>query len=57
MSSSPDRVLSQVKYAPTARDEQEESLLMNPDGQMAALSLSLHSKQPKRAVISCEKDI
>ena len=28
---------------------------MNPDGQMAALSLSLHSKQPKRAVIGCEK--
>lgn len=50
-----DQVLSQVKYAPTGADEQEGILLMNPDGQMAALSLSLHSKQPKRAVISCEK--
>ena len=55
MSSQPDQVLSQVKYAPTGADEQEGILLMNPDGQMAALSLSLHSKQPKRAVISCEK--
>ena len=55
MSSQPDQVLSQVKYTPTGADEQEGILLMNPDGQMAALSLSLHSKQPKRAVISCEK--
>lgn len=55
MSSQPDQVLSQVKYAPTGADEQEGILLMNSDGQMAALSLSLHSKQPKRAVISCEK--
>ena len=55
MSSQPDQVLSQVKYAPTGADEQEGILLMNPAGQLAALSLSLHSKQPKRAVISCEK--
>lgn len=55
MSSQPDQVLSQVKYAPTGADEQEGILLMNSDGQMAALSLSLHSKQPKRAVISFEK--
>ena len=55
MSSQPDQVLSQVKYAPTGAEEQEGILLMNSDGQMAALSLSLHSKQPKRAVISCEK--
>ena len=27
---------------------------MNENGQMATLALSLHSKQPKRAVISCE---
>ena len=55
MSSQPDQVLSQVKYAPTGADEQEGILLMNPDGQISARSLSLHSKQPKRAVISCEK--
>lgn len=55
MTSQPGQILSQVKYAPTGADEQAGILLMNEDGQMAVLSLSLHSKQPKRAVISCEK--
>lgn len=55
MDSQPEQILSQVKFAPTGADEQAGILLMNKNGQMAALSLSLHSKQPKRAVISCEK--
>ena len=55
MESQPDQILSQVKYAPSGVDEQAGSLLMNKEGQMATLALSLHSKQPKRAVISCEK--
>lgn len=55
MTSQPNKVESQVKYAETGADEQAGILLMNDDGQMAAISLSLHSKQPKRAVISCEK--
>lgn len=54
MESQPNQVLSQVKYAPTGADEQAGILLMNENGQMATLALSLHSKQPKRAVISCE---
>lgn len=57
MESKPDQVLSQVKFAPTGADEQAGILLMNKESQMATLALSLHSKQPKRAVISCEKDI
>ncbi len=28
---------------------------MNPEGQMATVMLSLHSKQPKKGMISCEK--
>ena len=52
--SKPDQVLSQVKFAPTGADEQAGILLMNKESQMATLALSLHSKQPKRAVISCE---
>ena len=28
---------------------------MNKEQQMAAITLSMHSKQPKRAMISCEK--
>ena len=55
MLSQPNQVQSQVKYAPTRVDEQAGILLMNQEGQMATLALSLHSKQPKRAVISCEK--
>lgn len=55
MESCPDQVKSQVKYAPTGVDEQAGILLMNPEGQMAGITLSLHSKQPKRVVISCEK--
>lgn len=55
MVSQPEQILSQVKFAPTGADEQAGILLMNKNGQMATLALSLHSKQPKRAVISCEK--
>lgn len=51
----PTELLSQVKRAPTGVDEQAGLLLMNGEGQMASVMLSLHSKQPKRAVISCEK--
>lgn len=54
MDSKPGQVLSQVKKAPTGVDEQAGILLQNDSGQMATLALSLHSKQPKRAVISCE---
>lgn len=55
MSSQPDQILSQMRPAPTGADEQASIILMNGDGQMATLALSLHSKQPKRTVISCEK--
>lgn len=55
MESQPNQILSQVKYAPSGADEQAGILLMNKEAQMATLALSLHSKQPKRAVISCEK--
>lgn len=53
--SSPNNTLSQVKYAPTGIDEQSGLLLMNDEGQMASVMLSFHSKQPKRAVVSCER--
>ena len=52
--SKPDQLLSQVKPAPTGVDEQAGLLLTNPDGQMASVMLSLHSKQPKRGMVSCE---
>jgi hypothetical protein len=36
-------------------DEQASVLLQNSLGQMATVALTMHSKQPKRAMISCEK--
>lgn len=50
-----EKILSQMKPAPTGCDEQASILLMNPSGQMATVALSMHSRQPKRAMISCEK--
>ena len=55
MEEQPDRVVSQWLPAPTGVDEQATMLLSNKEGQMASIALSLHSKQPKRAMISCEK--
>lgn len=55
MDSKPDSLLSQVKSAPTGVDEQAGLLLTNKEGQMASVMLSLHSKQPKRGMVSCEK--
>lgn len=55
MTNQPKQIKSQVKYALSGVDEQASILLMNEEGQMAAITLSLHSKQPKRAIISCEK--
>ena len=54
MSEKPTHLLSQMKPAPTGVDEQAGLLLMNDAGQMASVMLSLHSKQPKRGMISCE---
>ena len=54
MDSKSDQLLSQVKPAPTGVDEQAGLLLMNQEGQMASVMLSLHSKQPKRGMVSCE---
>ena len=55
MTKKPDKLLSQLKKAPTGVDKQAGLLLMNNDGQMATVMLSLHSKQPKRGMVSCEK--
>ena len=55
MAQQPQRIESQMRPAPTDVDEQATILLQNDLGQMATVALSLHSKQPKRAMISCEK--
>ena len=50
MAETPDQVMSQVRFAPTGTDEQASIILMNKEQQMAAITLSMHSKQPKRAM-------
>ena len=55
MDEAPDSVVSQWRPAPTGVDEQATVLLQNSAGQMATVALTMHSKQPKRAMISCEK--
>ncbi|MBE5955162.1 MAG: Gfo/Idh/MocA family oxidoreductase [Lachnospiraceae bacterium] len=55
MTSIPDQVLSQVKYAPTGVDEQASLLLKNKEEEMATVILSLHAKQPKRGMIAFNK--
>lgn len=55
MDSSPDQMKSMMRQAPTGVDEEGALLLQNPEGQLATVMLSMHSKQPKRGMISCEK--
>lgn len=54
-SESPDQIASQVKFTPGGVDEQAGILLMNPSGEMAAVTLSFLAKQPKRGMIAFEK--
>lgn len=55
MDSKPNEIISQVKYAPTGVDEQATILLKNESEQMATVALTLHSKHPKRGMISLDK--
>ena len=55
MTSCPNEVLSQVKYAQTGVDEQASILLKNKEEEMASVILSLHAKQPKRGTIAFDK--
>lgn len=55
MSSKPDQILSQVKYASTGVDEQAGILLKNREEEMATVLLSLHAKQPKRGMVSFDR--
>lgn len=55
LESNPDQVSSFVRKAPTGVDVSAAIAMANREGQLVTAALSLHSKQPKRAVISCEK--
>lgn len=51
----PTDMQSMLKKAPTGVDEEASMLLQNNAGQLATVMLSMHSKQPKRGMVSCEK--
>lgn len=55
MEEKPEDIVSQWQASPSGSDEMATMLLKNGLGQMATVALSMHSKQPKRAMISCEK--
>ena len=51
MDTTNSEIISQVKFASTGADEQSAIIIKNTKEQMANVTLSLHSKQPKRATI------
>ena len=55
MASQPDEVVSLANRAQTGVDESSGFVCRNAEGQLGVFSLTLHSKQPKRAVISFDK--
>lgn len=54
MESRPDTVISAVKNFETGVDEQSGIVLMNREGQMAVIALTMRAKQPKRGVVAGE---
>ena len=55
LESNPSQWVSLSNPAPTGVDEMDGIVARNAEGQMVVLSLTMHSKQPKRAMISCDK--
>ena len=55
LQSNPNQGGSFGQKAPTGVDESAAVAMVNREGQMVSATISLHSKQPKRAVIPCEK--
>lgn len=54
LASQPDTVLSAVRRFETGVDEQSGIVLMNSEGQVAVITLSMRAKQPKRGVVAGE---
>ena len=55
MASQPSEVVSLANLASTGVDQTSGFVTCNAEGQLGVFSLSLHSKQPKRAMISFDK--
>jgi len=55
LESCPGEMVSLMNPAPTGVDEMDGILMRNAEGQMVSITLTMHSKQPKRAMISADK--
>ena len=55
LKSKPSKVISMMRKAPSGVDEMSGIVMQNDEGQMVVISLSLHTKQPKRCNICGEK--
>ncbi len=55
MASQPDEMVSLANHSVTGVDQTSGFVTRNAEGQLGVFSLSLHSKQPKRAMISFDK--
>ena len=55
LESCPGEMVSLMSPAPTGVDEMDGILMRNVEGQMVSITLTMHSKQPKRAMISADK--
>lgn len=55
MTSSPNCIKSFVKFSESGVDERASIIMNNLENEMASITISLHTKQPKRVVIAFEK--
>lgn len=55
LASQPNEVVSLANRSQTGVDQTSGIVMRNPDGQIATFTLSLHSKQPKRGILSFDK--
>ena len=55
LASAPDQMHSLMTPAFTGTDDLSGMVMRNAEGQIATITLSMHSKQPKRALVSCDK--
>ncbi len=55
LASAPDQMHSLMTPAFTGTDDLSGMVMRNAEGQIATISLSMHSKQPKRALVSCDR--
>ena len=57
LSEMPNTILTTVEYLETGADEQSGIIMKNTKGEMVVMCLTLRAKQPKRGVVTGDRDI